>query len=135
MSGSLHNRRILIVEDENLLMHELAMRLEDAGAVVLGPCASADCALGCLDSKQKVDIAVLDLNLNGEPVDAVADALQARGIPFVITSGYDTDDTEDRYRGVPHFGKPVDFAALFEALAAFPDARRAGAQASSGTKS
>ena len=117
MNGPLHNRRILVIEDENLLMHELAVRLDEAGAVVLGPCASADRALEFLDSKQKVDVAILDLNLNGEPADAVADVLQARGIPFVITSGYDTDGSETRYRGVPHFGKPVDFAALFAALA------------------
>lgn len=113
----LSDRRILVVEDESLLMHELAVRLEDVGAVVLGPYPSADRALEFLDSKQKVDLAILDLNLNGEPADAVADALQARGIRFVITSGYDTDGSEARYRGVPHFGKPVDFAALFAALA------------------
>lgn len=116
-SQPLQDRRIMVIEDESLLMHELTMRLEDAGAVVLGAYASADRALEFLDSKQKVDVAVLDLNLNGEPADAVADALQARGIPFVITSGYDTDGSEARYRGVPHLGKPVDFGALFESLA------------------
>lgn len=125
MPEPLHNRRVLVVEDENLLMHELAVRLEDEGAVVLGPFASADSAREFLERKQHVDVAILDLNLNGEPADAVADALQARGIPFVITSGYDTDSSEARYRGVPHFGKPVDFGALFEALAATSNERRA----------
>ena len=69
----LQDRRILVVEDESLLMHELAVRLEDVGAVVLGPYASADRALEFLDSKQRIDLAILDLNLNGEPADAVAD--------------------------------------------------------------
>ena len=127
MSGPLHNRRILVVEDENLLMHELAVRLEDEGAVVLGPCASADRALEFLDSKRKVDVAILDLNLNGEPADAVDDALQARGIPFVITSGYKTDEADDRYGDVRHFDKPVDFAALFDALAKPRRAERSAA--------
>ena len=113
----LRDRRILVVEDESLLMHELTVRLEDEGAVVLGPYPSADRALEFLDSKQKVDLAILDLNLNGEPADAVADVLQARGIPFVITSGYKTDESDDRYDGVRYFDKPVDFAALFRALA------------------
>ena len=123
----LQARRILVVEDESLLMHELTVRLEDEGAVVLGPYPSADRALEFLDSKAKVDLAILDLNLNGEPADAVAEVLQARGIPFVITSGYKTDDSDDRYDGVRHFDKPVDFAALFEALAAAPNERRAAA--------
>jgi len=131
----LQDRRILVVEDESLLMHELAVRLEDVGAVVLGPYASADRALEFLDSKRRIDLAILDLNLNGEPADAVADVLQARGIPFVITSGYKTHDSDDRYDGVRHFDKPVDFAALFEALAAAPNERRPVAYASSGTKS
>ena len=121
----LQDRRILVVEDESLLMHELAVRLEDVGAVVLGPYPSADRTLEFLDSKQKVDLAILDLNLNGEPADAVADVLQARGIPFVITSGYKTEQTDDRYGDVRHFDKPVDFAALFEALAAAPNERPA----------
>ena len=117
----------MVIEDESLLMHELTVRLEDAGAIVLGAYASTDRALEVLDTKAKVDLAILDLNLNGEPADAVADALQARGIPFVITSGYKTDEAADRYGEVRHFDKPVDFPALFEALARTAPGERSAA--------
>ena len=34
------------------------------------------------------DAAVLDVNLGGEHIDAVADALEARGVPILFLTGY-----------------------------------------------
>ncbi len=61
--------------------------LEDAGFAVIGPVRSVAQALESLET-DKPDAAVLDLNLAGENSVAVADALVARGIPFVVATGY-----------------------------------------------
>ena len=52
------------------------------------------------------DAAILDMNLAGESGDAVADALSAREIPFIITTGYGTEGMAEKYRTLPRLSKP-----------------------------
>lgn len=52
------------------------------------------------------DVAIIDMKLAGEPADAVMDALSARDIPFVITTGYGPEVIAEKYRSVPTFIKP-----------------------------
>jgi CheY-like chemotaxis protein len=79
--------RILIVEDEFLLAMELEMLLQQGGCVVLGPVSSVGQALAMLDGEPP-DVALLDVNLKGERATPIAAALQARGVPFVLITGY-----------------------------------------------
>ena len=72
---------IMVVEDEALIALDLAMTLEEMGAVVHGPFDSVDRAVPACDS---VDAAILDVDLRGESVLALADRLHARGTPFVF---------------------------------------------------
>lgn len=89
-SGALAGRRVMIVEDELLI----AMRIEDAlldqGCVIVGPFASVSAALHPAGN-EAIDAAVLDVNLRGEKVYPVAEALARRGIPFLLLSGYGED--------------------------------------------
>ena len=69
-----------------------------------------------------VDAAVLDMNLDGEPADPIADVLASRGVPFLFLTGYGSGSTEGRHAGRPTLGKPLKplghFALLrFEKLA------------------
>jgi len=70
----LSGRRVLLVEDEAIIALDLAALLTDLGAVVVG---AAHCVANALEllNKGKIDCAVLDINLNGEPVYPVARAL------------------------------------------------------------
>jgi DNA-binding response OmpR family regulator len=77
---------VLIVEDAVLLAMELENGLSDAGAQIIGPAYELEEALALLD--QPIDAAVLDANLNGHSVTPVAQALAARGVPFVFATGY-----------------------------------------------
>jgi DNA-binding NtrC family response regulator len=114
----LRGRTLLVVEDEYIVAADLAMRLEDAGADVVGPAGSVKEALSCLHADgERLDGAVLDVNLGGERVYPVADELIARGVPFVLTTGYDASAIDSAYAGVPRCEKPVDPAALVRALA------------------
>jgi CheY-like chemotaxis protein len=87
MMPCLDRRRILIVEDEPVT----AMCLEDVvtrlGGEVVGPTASVAEALALADGGQ-LDGALLDVNLAGIPVYAVADRLALRHVPFAFVTGY-----------------------------------------------
>lgn len=64
-----------------------------------------------------IDAAVLDVNLNGEMSYPIADALAARGVPFVFVTGYDKDRMLDGYRTFPVLQKPFHRAELSDTLA------------------
>ena len=88
--------RVLLVEDEALVGLDLKKTLEKAGYETLGPLATVAAALAVISST-KPDAALLDLDLSGEKSYAVADALAASGIPFVITTGYSIADLPKKY--------------------------------------
>jgi DNA-binding response OmpR family regulator len=112
----LAGRAILIVEDEYFVMKRLTRALEDAGATVVGPVASVSAALALTLDGTPLDAAVLDVNLLGEMVFPVADALAARGVPYAFATGYDPDVIPARHAGIPLLRKPVDPAAIVAAL-------------------
>ena len=99
-------RRVLVVEDEYYLADDLRRVLLRLGAEVLGPLATEVAALEMLSGTERVDFAVLDINLRGTLAFGVADALAARGVPFVFATGYDASAVPDRHRGVPFWKKP-----------------------------
>lgn len=113
---ALQGRRVLVVEDEFLIAEMLSRDLQDAGAVVIGPASDLASAMGLLKAGLAMDAAVLDVNLGGEPVYPLADALEARGVPFVFATGYDVWALPERFAGVPRCEKPIDLRALLRAL-------------------
>ena len=109
--------RILIVEDEFLLAMELEALLEQRGCMVLGPVSSVRHALAMLDG-ERPELALLDVNLKGERATPVAAALQARGVPFVLITGYSGPQlSEPELRDAPRIDKPVNCRALKRAVA------------------
>ena len=111
-------RRVLVVEDEYFLASDLARALEDLGVEVVGPMPTRAKALAWLASGERVDVAVLDVNLRDEPVFPVADALARQGIPFVFATGYEASAIPSAYRGVPRWQKPFDPHELAKAILA-----------------
>ena len=114
----LKTRRILVVEDEYFLMMDLCDALQKVGAVVVGPAPSVEAALALVASEPDIDVALLDINLGGEMVYPVADALGARGVPYVFSTGYDDGVLNRLYPGIQRCEKPVEFRLLAQALAA-----------------
>ena len=107
--------RALIVEDESLLALSLEDDLVSAGCSILGPFASLSSATEALRTKQ-FDLAILDVNLNGEMVYPLADELTARAIPFVLLTGYLATDLPERFRKLPQVTKPYDPTSLIAAI-------------------
>ncbi|WP_294395022.1 response regulator [uncultured Sphingomonas sp.] len=112
----LHRRRILVVEDEYMLADELALELEDEGAMVLGPVPSVERALALLDGEALPDGAILDVNLGGKPAFPLADLLIDRGVPMIFTTGYDPSVLPERFAHVPKCEKPINISRIAAAL-------------------
>lgn len=78
---------LLIVEDDEAVGMNLAAAAEDAGAEVVGPVGTVAEALVRL-AAGGIDGAVIDVRLQDSEITPVALRLMAKGVPFVIHSGY-----------------------------------------------
>lgn len=112
----LRHCRILVAEDEYMLMDELCRGLAAAGARVIGPAASVDDVLLLLSSGADLDGAILDINLGGQAIFPAADILQDRGVPFVFAAGYDAGSIPVRFAAIVRCEKPVRIEAITRAL-------------------
>ncbi|MBW9091628.1 response regulator [Rhizobium wenxiniae] len=116
IENTLKGCRILVVEDEYMLADELRTELSDAGAVVLGPVPSVEQAIALIRQEDRIDGAILDINLGGELAYPVADLLLEQGISFVFSTGYDNAALPSRFVDVPRCEKPIDVNAVARAL-------------------
>lgn len=119
---SLNGLRVLVVEDEALVAMLVEDMLSDFGCTVLGPAGSIRQALEAIE-QEAPEAAVLDVNLGGEPVYAVADALLARGTPFVLATGYGEMGVAEGYRAAPVLQKPFEQGELEQRLRQAVDSR------------
>jgi len=115
VNGKLKDVRVLLVEDEFLIAEELADVLGDSGAKVLGPCSNLKQALNLANSLD-MEVALLDVNLDGDHIYPVADVLAARAIPFVFMTGYSRDALPPEHRSRPVVRKPFQAAELLRVL-------------------
>lgn len=83
----LKGKRILVVEDEALIAVMVEDMLTEMGSIVVGPAATIEAALA-LARGAELDAAVLDVNVRGERIDPVAEALMARQVPVLFATGY-----------------------------------------------
>lgn len=107
--------RILILEDEPLVLIELEDTLTDLGYIVAG--AARTLAKGLeLANALPLDAAVLDVNIAGSFSTPIADVLGERNVPVVFASGYTAERLPDRYKTFARINKPYDRRALDQAL-------------------
>ena len=113
-SAILEGRCILVVEDDYMIAEDVRAELEEAGAIVAGPVPSVGQALQFLESKPAPDAAVLDVNLGeGERSFRIAEALEAKAIPFLFATGYNSGDIPDEWRHRARIEvKPLQLAAI-----------------------
>jgi CheY-like chemotaxis protein len=113
MDKLLSGRRVLVVEDEMMILMLIEDMLADLGCESVTAVATVDQALALIGA-QVFDAAMLDINLNGNMNLDVADALAARGVPFVFSTGYSTLDLVDGYGDRPMLKKPFRYEELVE---------------------
>jgi DNA-binding response OmpR family regulator len=111
MTAALAGIRVLVVEDEFLVAMLIEEMLESAGCVVIGPIPRVPEALDAVH-RDTCDAAVLDINLGGERIDPVAEALSRRNVPFMFVTGYGTAGLPGNYVDRPRICKPFKMAEL-----------------------
>ncbi len=112
-SDKLKGCRVLIVEDEYLLAHDLEQALKLQGASIVGPIGQFDAAYRRA-ARDHFDVAIIDVNLRGEPAYPIAHELMRQRIPFVFYSGYEPNVIPERFAGVSLWRKPVNTSQLVE---------------------
>ena len=105
---------VLVVEDDCLLGEDLKDELSAAGADVLGPVRNLESAWALLTRDPAPTAAILDVNLGGQMVYPLADALREQGIPFVFATGYEAADIPEAYAVVPRCEKPYNAERCLE---------------------
>jgi CheY-like chemotaxis protein len=111
----LSGQRVLVIEDEWAIRMMIEDTLADLGCAVVGTAVRVDEALAKASSAG-IDLAVVDVNLDGRSSYEVADALNARGIPFVFATGYGSAGLRAGYPEVPVIQKPFEPRELERAL-------------------
>jgi CheY-like chemotaxis protein len=108
-------KRVLVVEDELMIRMLLQDMLADLGHTLAGEAGRIEEAVA-LARQGEFDIAILDVNLNGQPISPVVEVLLERGVPFVFATGYGQRGVPEPYRGSPTLQKPFQADALAEAI-------------------
>ena len=108
-------KRILVVEDELMIRMLLQDMLADLGHTLAGEAGRIEEALA-LAKNSEFDVAILDVNLNGQPISPVVEVLVERGLPFVFATGYGQRGVPEPYRNTLTLQKPFQVEALAQAL-------------------
>jgi PAS domain S-box-containing protein len=115
LKSSIIGKRVLVVDDEPLIAMDIVASLEDEGCEVIGPAATLDKALALINAVE-IDAALLDANLAGSPVDALAAALAKRSIPFAFVSGYGREGLPEAFRQATLIKKPFQRQHLIDVV-------------------
>lgn len=116
--GPLDGLRILIAEDEILIALDMATTLREAGAEVIGPCATLESTLKAARD-ERPSVAVLDVRLGRDTTETVAEFLSGQGIPYLFYSGQTPSiDLMAKASDALVLIKPVEQTVLVAAIAA-----------------
>jgi len=112
---ALRGRRVLIVEDSPVVGPFTADILTDLGCAVIGPAPTIAAAREMIEAGG-FDAAVVDVHIRGERSFQLCDALEARQVPFVLTSGYASWQVPEQWADRPRLHKPYLLEGLRDAL-------------------
>lgn len=108
---------LLIVEDRGLIADRVRVTLEKAGFRIVAAVATRKAAADWVERNgERLDAAVLDIDLRGESAYPLAEMLAARGTPFVFLTGYGEVAVEAPWRDRPRVEKPFEAATLVQAV-------------------
>ena len=107
--------RVLVVEDEGAVALLIEDMLQDLGCEITA--SAGRLAEACrIAATAEIDLAVLDVNLDGQPVFPVAEILRKRQIPSIFSTGYGVSGLPREFIGHPVLGKPFSLKDLQQAI-------------------
>jgi DNA-binding response OmpR family regulator len=114
-STPLAGLRVLVVEDDYFIADEICATLRAGGAEVLGPSPDIQHGLDVVRS-ERLDCAVLDINLHGDLAFNLASELRQRGTPSIFATGYDQSVLPGAFSDSVRLEKPVNLTELLRAV-------------------
>ncbi|GEN61025.1 HWE histidine kinase domain-containing protein [Acetobacter nitrogenifigens] len=122
---SLDGLDVLVVEDQLLIALEVEQDLGELEGCKVRTASSVEEAIVCIDAAEP-DVVLLDVNLGDETSEAVAFALRARGVPFILTTGYaDRIESLKEFSDAPVIAKPYEVRTVISAIIDALGARKA----------
>lgn len=91
--------------------------LQDLGCTVVGPAPNM-AAARALVQEGEFDAALMDVHIRGERVFTLCEMLEAKGVPFVLTSGYADWQMPQKWQDRPRLQKPYTVDQVEAALGA-----------------
>jgi two-component SAPR family response regulator len=116
----LANIKVLVAEDEPLVAVDVVKQLTDAGAIVVGPCATSGRAIAVLEEND-IDVAIVDFVLADDNTQELQAALENKAVPFIVVTGYPRVLVR-RDQRQPVLSKPVSAEALTSTVRALSGA-------------
>jgi CheY-like chemotaxis protein len=107
IKAHLKGKRILLVEDEPLIVMEMVEELTSHGLEIIGPANNVHSATRLI-AENAIDAALIDANLNGSSVVEVAAALAQKGVPFAFATGYGREGVPEPFRDAAILAKPFN---------------------------
>ena len=106
--------KVLVVEDEGLIAHDIAKRLEGLGHEVLGTVSTAEEALA---QAGFADVVLMDIHIDGtrDGIDAAQEIRARNNIPVVFLTAHADRATIERAKAAGPFGyivKPLGLGSL-----------------------
>ena len=114
--GPMPNARLLIVEDEYLIRLLLEDMLVELGCDIAAVASNLDEGKTAAQATE-IDLAILDVNIDGQQIFPVADILRSRKVPFIFITGYGARGLPENYRETPTLQKPFQMQDLKTTLA------------------
>jgi len=108
-------KSLLVVEDNFLIAAELATALLRHGYEIVGTATTMETATD-LVSRARYDAVLLDVDLGGAATTAIAEALNGRGVPFVVVTGSGREKLPPAFQAAPYIPKPYSVRILVDAL-------------------
>jgi DNA-binding response OmpR family regulator len=106
---------VMVVEDESMVAIMIEDMLEDLGHRVVVTSGSMSKASKIV-ADASADLAILDVNLNGEETYPLAACFRCREIPFIFATGYGASGIKAEWSDVPVLQKPFQARELAEAI-------------------
>ena len=116
-SAQLSGKRVLVVEDSPVVGPYTADVLEELGCKVVGPAPNMAAARELIEGGA-FDAALMDIHIRGERVFNLCEVLEAKNVPFVLTSGYADWAVPDKWDERPRLQKPYTMEDVRTALEA-----------------
>lgn len=106
---------VLLVEDEVMIRMMVSDMLADLGHTIAGEAGEIEEAMR-LAQTAEFDLAILDVNVNGQTIAPVADVIKRRKRPLLFSTGYSLDGLPEKYRDRPALQKPFRIDTLQSAI-------------------